>query len=131
MVCTLQPGLLFFHAVRAIEVKRRRTNRTTNKFTIKTIYAVTSLAHDQATPERIAELIRGHRQVEALHHVRDVTFGEDASRVHTGTASRAMATFRNLAIGLIRQTGWTNIAAATDHYRSRTDYALQLLGLEA
>ncbi|MFF7034035.1 ISAs1 family transposase [Streptomyces griseus] len=131
MVCTLQPGLLFFHAVRAIEVKRRRTNRTTNKFTIKTIYAVTSLAHDQATPEQIAELIRGHRQVEALHHVRDVTFGEDASRVHTGTASRAMATFRNLAIGLIRQTGWTNIAAATDHYRSRTDYALQLLGLEA
>jgi hypothetical protein len=27
-----------------------------------------------------------------------------------------MATLRNLAIGLIRQAGWTNIAAATDHY---------------
>ncbi|MEZ3183266.1 ISAs1 family transposase [Streptomyces pimonensis] len=130
-VCTVQPGLLFPHAVQAIEVKRRRTNRTTNKTTVKTIYAVTSLTPEQATPERIAELIRGHWQVEALHHVRDVTFAEDASRVRTGTAPRAMATLRNLAIGLIRQAGWTNIAAATDHYRSRTDHALQLLDLEA
>ncbi|MFE0730875.1 ISAs1 family transposase [Streptomyces antibioticus] len=130
-VCTVQPSLLFPHAVQAIEVKRRRTTRTTNKTTIKTIYAVTSLAPEQATPDRIAELIRGHWQVEALHHVRDVTFAEDASRVRAGTAPRAMATLRNLAIGLIRQAGWTNIAAATDHYRSRTDHALQLLNLEA
>lgn len=130
-VCTVQPGLLFPHAVQAIEVKRRRTSRTTNKTTIKTIYAVTSLGPEQATPERIAELIRGHWKVEALHHVRDVTFAEDASRVRIGTAPRATATLRNLAIGLIRQAGWTNIAAATDHYRSRTDHALQLLDLEA
>jgi hypothetical protein len=60
------PGLLFPYAVQAIEVKRRRTSRTTNKTTIKTIYAVTSLAPEQATPQRIAELIRGHWQVEAL-----------------------------------------------------------------
>ncbi|WP_189317417.1 transposase [Streptomyces brasiliensis] len=129
-VCTVQPGLLFPHAVQAIEVKRRRTNRTTGKTTIKTIYAVTSLTSEQATASQLAELIRGHWQVEALHHVRDVTFAEDASRVRTGNAPRAMATFRNLAIGLIRQAGWTNIAAATDHYRSRTDHALQLLDLE-
>ncbi|MGP4009100.1 ISAs1 family transposase [Streptomyces sp. 4N124] len=130
-VCTVQPGLLFPHAVQAIDVKRRRTSRTTNQTTVKTIFAVTSPTPEQATPDRIAELIRGHWQVEALHHVRDVTFAEDASRVRTGTAPRAMATLRNLAIGLIRQVGWANIAAATDHYRSRTDHALQLLDLEA
>jgi hypothetical protein len=61
----------------------------------------------------------------------DVTFAEDASRVRTGDAPRAMVTFHNLTIGFIRQVGWTNIAAATDHYRSRTDHALQLLDLEA
>ncbi|WP_406383451.1 hypothetical protein [Streptomyces sp. NBC_01618] len=31
-----------------------------------------------------------------------------------------MATLRNLAIGLMRQAGWTDIAAAADHYRSRS-----------
>ncbi|MCZ9347897.1 hypothetical protein NGM37_60480, partial [Streptomyces sp. TRM76130] len=51
-------GLLFPHAVRAIEVKRRRTNRRTGKTTIKTIYAVTSLTPEQATPDRLAQLIR-------------------------------------------------------------------------
>ncbi|CAM5320088.1 hypothetical protein SHIRM173S_02318 [Streptomyces hirsutus] len=95
------------------------------------IYAVISLAPEQATASQLAELIREHWQVEALHHVRDVTFAEDASRVRTGTAPRAMATFRNLAIGFIRQAGWTNTAVATDHYRSRIDHALQLLDLES
>ncbi|MEU2718094.1 hypothetical protein [Streptomyces sp. NPDC007205] len=38
-----------------------------------------------------------------------------------------MATLRNLAIGLMRQGGWHNIAAATDHYRSRPEHALALL----
>ncbi|WP_436843913.1 hypothetical protein [Streptomyces sioyaensis] len=60
-----------------------------------------------------------------------MTFAEDASHIRTGTAPRAMATLRNLTIGLIRQAGWTNITAATDHYRARTDHALQLLDLEA
>ncbi|MEV6171750.1 hypothetical protein AB0L99_26485 [Streptomyces sp. NPDC051954] len=63
--------------------------------------------------------------------MRDVTFAEDASRVRTGTTPRAMATLHNLASGLIRQAGWTNIAATTDPCRSRTDHALQLLNLEA
>jgi hypothetical protein len=39
-----------------------------------------------------------------------------------------MAGLRHLAIGLARLIGWTNIAAATDHYRSHPTDALQLLG---
>lgn len=80
---------------------------------------------------RLAELIRNHWSIEALHHVRDVTYAEDASRVRTGTAPRAMATMRNLAIGLTRQTGWTDIAAAADHYRSRPEHATAMLNLTA
>ncbi|MEV4361331.1 hypothetical protein [Nonomuraea sp. NPDC049625] len=64
--------------------------------------------------------------IEALHHIRDFTYREDASRIRTGNAPRIMAGLRNLAIGLARLTGWTNIAAATDHYRSHP--GLQLLG---
>ena len=59
--------------------------------------------------------------------MRDVTFTENASKIRTGTPPRAMATLRNLAIGLMRQAGWTNIAAAADHYRSRPDHATTLL----
>ncbi|MEU4536189.1 hypothetical protein AB0G15_15115 [Streptosporangium sp. NPDC023825] len=39
-----------------------------------------------------------------------------------------MARLRDLAIGLARLIGWTNIAA-TDHYRSHPADALRLFGL--
>ncbi|MGW1306127.1 hypothetical protein ACWD5R_41595 [Streptomyces sp. NPDC002514] len=59
--------------------------------------------------------------------MRDVTFAEDASKIRTGSAPRAMATLRNLAIGLMRQAGWANIAAAADYYRSQPQHATALL----
>ncbi|WP_406216233.1 hypothetical protein [Streptomyces canus] len=65
----------------------------------------------QATAAQLAELVRDHRKIEALHHVRDTTFAEDASQLRTGNAPRAMATWRNLAIGALRTTGVKNIAA--------------------
>lgn len=60
-----------------------------------------------------------------------MTYGEDASRIRTGTTPRAMATLRNLAIGLMRQADWTNIAAAADQYRSRPANAAAMLQLTA
>jgi hypothetical protein len=38
--------------------------------------------------------------VEAVHHLRDVTLREDASKIRTGHAPRTMATLRNTALGL-------------------------------
>ncbi|MEV4571530.1 ISAs1 family transposase [Nonomuraea sp. NPDC049419] len=128
-LCTVRPGLPFPHAAQAIQVKRRRTDHRTGKTTIVTTYALTSLPPGRITHSQLAALIRGHWSIEALHHIRDVTYREDASRVRTGAAPRIMAGLRNLAIGLARLIGWTNIAAATDHYRSHPNDGLQLLGL--
>jgi predicted transposase YbfD/YdcC len=109
-VCTVD-GLLFPHAAQAIELKRRVKNRKTGKVTTVTVYAVTSLTAEQANPAQLAALIRGHWSVEALHHVRDTTFCEDASQLRTGNAPRAMATWRNLAIGALRIAGYRRIVA--------------------
>ncbi|WP_165977591.1 ISAs1 family transposase [Nonomuraea diastatica] len=127
-ICTVRPGLPFPHAAQAIQVKRRRTDHRTGKTTIVTVYAVTSLPPGRITHAQLAALIRGHWSIEALHHIRDVTYREDASRIRTGAAPRIMAGLRNLAIGLARLIGWTNITAATDHYRSHPTDGLQLLG---
>jgi predicted transposase YbfD/YdcC len=37
-------------------------------------------------------------QIEALHHIRAVTYGEDASRTRTGNGPQVMATIRNRTI---------------------------------
>ncbi|MBE1562046.1 ISAs1 family transposase [Nonomuraea africana] len=128
-ICTARPGLPFPHALQAIQVKRRRTDHKSGKTTIVTIYAVTSLPPGRILHAHLATLIRGHWSIEALHHIRDVTYHEDACRVRKGAAPRILASLRNLAIGLARLIGWTNISAATDHYRSHPGDGLQLLGL--
>jgi hypothetical protein len=64
-----------------------------------------------------------------LHWVRDVTFAEDASQVRVGTAPRAMATLRNLAVGALRLAGSTNIAAALRHNSRDPTRPLTLLGI--
>ncbi|WP_240167516.1 ISAs1 family transposase [Streptomyces noursei] len=54
-----------------------------------------------------------HAQREHADHLlgRDTTFAEDAFQLWTGNAPRAMATWRNLAIGALRTAGVKNIAA--------------------
>jgi predicted transposase YbfD/YdcC len=91
-------------------------------------YAITSLAATSAA--QLLRLIRGHWRIEnRLHYVRDVTFGEDASRIRTRAAPRVMAALRNAVLGLLRQQGWENIAAALRHHAWQPTAALRLLGV--
>ena len=127
-VCTVN-NLLFPGARQAVQIVRRRVHRKTGKISLKTGYAVTSLTAEQASPAQLARLIRGHWTVEALHHVRDVTFAEDASQLRTGNTPRAMATCRNLAIGALRLTGARNIASGLRRAARDQTRPLALLGL--
>jgi predicted transposase YbfD/YdcC len=95
------------------------------------VYAVTNLTAAQASPARLADWIRGHWGIEALHHVRDVTFAEDACQVRTGAAPRAMASLRNLAIGILGARGDRNIAAALRRIARDATRVLPLLGISS
>ncbi|MER8001010.1 transposase [Streptomyces sp. NPDC095613] len=122
-------SLLFPGARQAVQLKRRRTDHKTGKTTLKTIYAVTSLTAEQATPAQLAKLVRDHWKIEVLHQIRDTTFAEDASQLRTGNAPRAMATWRNLAIGALRLNGARDIAAGLRRNARDTTRPLALLGL--
>ncbi|WP_331737500.1 ISAs1 family transposase (plasmid) [Streptomyces sp. NBC_00984] len=115
--CSVARGLDFPHAAQAVQVVRRRRTVTTGKVTLERVYGVTSLASQQAEPAELAAWVRGHWGIEnKIHHVRDTTYAEDDSRVRTGTAPRAMATLRNLALGALRHAGHDNIAAGLRHH---------------
>lgn len=122
-------NLLFPGARQAVQIERRRTDRKTGKTTITTVYAVTSLTAEQAAPARLAQLVRDHWKIEALHHVHDTTFAEDASQLRTGNAPRAMATWRNLAIGAMRLGGVKNMAASLRRNARNACRPLAFLGL--
>jgi predicted transposase YbfD/YdcC len=130
-VLTVAPaiGLDFPHAVQAIRVRRRRMNLATGHWSTVTVYAVTNLTAGQATPAELADWLRGHWTIEALHHVRDVTFAEDASQIRTRNAPRSMATLRNAAVSVLRLTGTTTIARALRANARDPRRTLRLLGL--
>ena len=105
-------GLDFPHAAQALRITCQVRSLRSRRWRTVIVYVVPSLSTAQASPARLADWIRGHWGIEALHHLRDVTFAEDACQVRTGTAPRAMASLRNLAIGILRLHGHRNIAAA-------------------
>lgn len=122
-------GITFPHACLAIRVHRRRkqTGRAESR---ESVFAVTSLDTHQTSPADLAAAIHGHWGIEnSSHYIRDVTFTEDASTVHAGTAPRAMANFRNLAIGTLKLLGADNIAKTTRAIHHEPERALTILGI--
>jgi predicted transposase YbfD/YdcC len=128
-IVSLTAGLSFPHAAQAICLTRRIRPASTNKWPTVTVYAVTSLRVTDATPADIAGWIRGHWSIEVLHHIRDVTFNEDASQVRTRNGPRIMATLRNLIIGILKITGHHNIAAAQRAHSRDATRTLTTLGI--
>jgi len=93
------PGITAICRIERIRELKDRCSR-------EVIYAITSLPADKLDPASLLQLARDHWQIEnRLFHVRDVTFGEDASRVRSGSAPEAMAELRNASLTLIRRSG--------------------------
>ncbi|WP_432034719.1 ISAs1 family transposase, partial [Streptomyces antibioticus] len=117
-------------ARQALQIVRWRRDLGSGKLTIERVYLITSLPPGAATGAQLASWIRGHWGIEnLLHHVRDRTFREDESKIRTAQLPRTMASLRNLAIGLHRQDGQKNIAAALRHTARDYRRPLTLLGL--
>lgn len=107
------------HAAQLVQVRRTRTvypaacSGKRPKKSVEVIYLLCSLGHLDAPVQALAAWAQNHWRIEnALHWVRDVTFGEDDSRVRTGVGPRVMATLRSTVISLLRLDGHTSIAAA-------------------
>ena len=79
------------------EITRERTIKGVT--TVEVVHGISSLSPERADAKRLLELNRGHWGIEnRLHYVRDVTMGEDASRIRKGVAPQVMAALRNSVI---------------------------------
>jgi predicted transposase YbfD/YdcC len=109
--------------------KVERTVVRQGQTTTEVRYAITSLG-PRVGPAALLRLWRGHWAIEnRLHYVRDVTLGEDASQVRSGSAPQVLAALRNATIAVLRHAGSTNIAASLRDNAWRPGAALRLLGL--
>jgi predicted transposase YbfD/YdcC len=96
-------------ARQAIKITRRRQDAVTGRTSRQIVYAVTSLTSAEATAADLARLVREHWSIEAHHHVRDVSFGEDTATSRTGSGPANLATIRAAIIAAIKDAGYLHV----------------------
>lgn len=99
------PGL-----AQVAEVRTEIVHLATGAQTQRLRYLVTSLAAEQASPQRLLTLSRGHWGIEnRLFHVKDDSFGEDRHVLQSHAAGAMMSLLRTTALNLLRgnTTLWT------------------------
>ncbi len=96
-------------AVKTI-IKVESERKTKSKIEFNNRYYISDL---KETAFQFYQRIRGYWGVEnKVHYVRDVTQGEDKSRIRTTPLPQIMAIARNLALNLYRDAGFSNMAQA-------------------
>ena len=117
------PGVAPVGQVASVVVKDGTTTTEVRSF-------LTSVPRSEANAVQLLEWVRGHWSIEnRSHYVRDVTMGEDASRVRKGSGPQVMAAVRNATIGFLRLTGATNIAEAIRRNAYRVSELFTKLGI--
>ncbi|MFL1376801.1 ISAs1 family transposase [Nocardiopsis protaetiae] len=102
----------FPHAVQAVRVRRYVRDLRTGEVSWTCAYAVTSLEVGQADAARVGALVRGHWGIEAWHHVKDVSLGEDACKVHSGHGPDNLAALRAVALVFLGRLGQDTVPDA-------------------
>ena len=109
-------------------VRVERERRIKGETAVEVSYYITSLDRQRADATRLGELIRAHWGIEnRLHYVRDVTWGEDACRVHKGSGPEVLAALRNTANYLLERTKAPSKAAATRRFAAHPHEAIHLV----
>lgn len=106
---------------------QRVVRHSNGRLSYQVVFGISSLSVDVAPPPRLMQLIRDHWHIEnRLHFVRDVTFHEDACRIRHPKRQHLLATFNNLAIGLIRQCRFDYIPEARRYFALNFEQAYRL-----
>ena len=72
--------------------------------------------------------IRNHWSIEsALHYVKDVVFKEDDSKIRKGKAPVNLSVFRNFAISIYRNNGYSNIKEGIETEGGNFDFLTKVL----
>ena len=111
-----------------LRITRERTVK--GKKTVEVVYGITSLSMEQANAATLLSILRNHWQIEnGLHYVRDVTLGEDACRVRSGTAPQVLAALRNAVIHLLTEVDAKSRPEAIEILQLQPEAAGRLIGI--
>ena len=111
------------------QLQRTVTLSKTGKTRKETVYGITSLSAEQASPAQLLEMLRSYWRIEnSLHYPRDVTLHEDHTRMTRKNAARVIACLNNLVLGLlIGKLKYRYLPSVRRFFAAHPDQALAVL----
>jgi len=110
------------------QLQRNITISKTGKTRQETLYGLTSLSTEQASPAQLLEMLRTYWQIEnRLHYPRDVTLHEDQTHFKKHAAAHNMAIINNLLLPLLATAAFPFVPSAKRFFAAHPDQALPLL----
>jgi len=107
----LNDYLDFPHVGQAFLIERQSTEKKSNKSSREFAYGITSRTPEEASPQRLLRINRGHWTIEnCCHYILDWNYDEDRSRIRTGHGPANITRLRRFAIGLIKSKGTRSVA---------------------
>jgi predicted transposase YbfD/YdcC len=107
----LNSYLDFPHVGQAFVIERQSTDKKTGKRSCEIAYGITSRTPEQADPERVLNVNRGHWTIEnSCHYIIDWNYDEDRGRIRTGYGPENITRLRRFAIGVIKSQKIRSVA---------------------
>jgi len=107
----LNDYLDFPHVGQAFVVERHCIEKKTGETSREIAYGLTSRTPEQADPQRVLKVNRGHWTIEnSCHYILDWNYDEDRSRIRTGHGPENITRLRRFAIGVIKSRGARSVA---------------------
>jgi len=110
------------------QLQRTITTSKTGKTHKETVYGITSLSAELASPAQLLDMLRSYWQIEnRLHYPRDVTLHEDQTRFKNKSAAHNMAIINNLVLSLLAKSEFPFVPSARRFFAAYPNHALALL----
>jgi predicted transposase YbfD/YdcC len=107
----LNDYLDFPHVQQAFVIERHAIEKKSGIHSCEIAYGITSRTTEQADPQRVLNVNRGHWTIEnSCHYIIDWNYDEDRGRIRTGYGPENITRLRRFAIGVIKSKKIRSVA---------------------
>ena len=90
------------HVGQVFLIERESIKKHTGAHSREIALGITSRTPQQASPQRVLAVNRGHWAIESVHYLLDWNYDEDRSRIRTGFGPENMTRLRRFAVGILK-----------------------------
>ena len=94
-------------------IERESIKKKTGEHSREIALGITSRTVQEATPQRILAVNRGHWSIESVHYIIDWNYDEDRSRIRTGFGPENVTRLRRFAVGILKSLQKPSQSVAT------------------